>query len=111
MWTIAIVIGLVGVGILLSFLAKMFNEESVGIKTLLLMLGLLVTIVLSRVLSIIVDSNATGTMKTNLASLTQTVFFVSITLFSFFIAYFFIIYTIGVVNSMRNAKSKKERVW
>jgi len=75
MWTIAIVIGLVGVGILLSFLAKMFNEESVGIKTLLLMLGLLVTIVLSRVLSIIVDSNATGTMKTNLASLTQTVIF------------------------------------
>ena len=110
MWTIAIVIGIVGVGILLSFLAKMFNEESVGIKTLLLMLGLLVTIVLSRVLGIIVDSNATGTMKTSLASLTQTVFFVSVTLFSFFVAYFFIIYTIGVVNSMRDAKSKKERV-
>jgi len=110
MWTIAIVIGIVGVGILLSFLAKMFNEESIGIKTLLLMLGLLVTIVLSRVLSIIVDTNATGTMKTSLASLTQTVFFVSVTLFTFFVAYCFIISTIGVVNSMRDAKSKKERV-
>ena len=110
MWTIAIVIGLVGVGILLSFLAKMFNEESVGIKTLLLMLGLLVTIVLSRVLGIIVDVNATGTMRTSLLSLTQTIFIISIILFVFFIAYFFITYTIGVVTAAKDAREKKSKV-
>jgi hypothetical protein len=110
MWTLAIVIGLLGIGVLLSFLAKSFAEDSVGIKVLLLMLGLMITIIISRVVGIIIETNATGTMLTNLNLLSTTVFIILISLFTFFIAYFMISYTVSVIKATKDAKERRWRI-
>jgi len=110
MWTVAIVIGLVGIGVLLSFFSKSFSEDKVGIRVLFLMFGLLITIILSKIMDIIIKENSSGSMLDKLSSLSSTVFIVLVTLFSFFIAYFLITYTVSTIKAAKEAKRKKWKI-
>ena len=92
---------------ILMFLAKAFDKTQRWIKTLLIMFSLGTCILISQIKRIIVDANETGATLTNLQSMTTVTLTISITLFSFFTAYFLIVYTIYIIKGLRDAKKKK----
>ncbi len=106
-WTIPVTIALVSLAGILMFLAKTFDKEQKWIKALLIMFSLGTCILISQILRIIVDANATGTTLTNLQKMTTVSLTISITLFSLFTAYFLLSYTIYVITGLRDAKKRR----
>ncbi len=106
-WTLPVTVALVCLAAILMFLAKAFNKEQRWIKVLLIMFSLGTTILISQMMRIIIDANATGTVLKNLQKMTTVSLTITITLFSFFVAYFLIIYTIYIITALRDAKQKK----
>lgn len=104
MWTIAIILGLIGMAGILIFLAQAFAKEYMGIKTLLIMFGLGLTIVVSQASRLIVSEYAVGTAKTNLNLMTTSSLIVTVILFSFFILYYLITYTISYFKALKEVK-------
>lgn len=106
-WTIPVTIALICLASVLLFLAKAFDKEQKWIKVLLIMFSLGTCILISQIMRIIVDANETGDTLTNLQSMTTVALTLSITLFSFFVAYFLIVYTIYIITGLRDAKHKR----
>jgi len=106
-WTLPVTVALVCLASILMFLAKAFDKEQKWIKTLLIMFSLGTCILISQIMRIIVDANETGTTLTNLQKMTTVSLTISITLFSFFTAYFLIVYTIYIIKGLRDAKRRK----
>jgi len=106
-WTLPIILSLICLASILMFLSKAFNKEQRWIKVLLIMFSLGTCILISQMMRIIIDVSETGTTLTNLQKMTTVSLTVSITLFSFFIAYFLISYTLYVITGLRDAKKKR----
>jgi len=106
-WTLPVTVALVCLAAILMFLAKAFNKEQKWIKVLLIMFSLGTCILISQIMRIIVDANETGTTLANLQKMTTVSLTISIVLFSFFVAYFLIVYTIYIITTLRDAKQKK----
>lgn len=106
-WTLPVTVALVGLASTLMFLAKAFDKEQKWIKTLLIMFSLGTCILISQIMRIIVDASATGETLTKLQAMTTVSLTISITLFSFFTAYFLIVYTIYIIKGLRDAKQKR----
>ncbi len=106
-WTLPVTIGLVSLSAILMFLAKAFSKEQKWIKALLIMFSLGTAILISQILRIIVDANATGDTLTKLQSMTTVALTISVILFYFFVAYFLLSYTIYIIKGLRD--SRKER--
>jgi len=106
-WTLPVTIALVCLASILMFLAKAFDKEQRWIKTLLIMFSLGTCILISQIMRIIVDVNATGTALTNLQKMTNVSLTITITLFSFFTTYFLIVYTLYILKGLRDAKKRK----
>lgn len=106
-WTIPVTISLVCLAGVLMFLAKTFAKEQKWIKTLLIMFSLGVCILISQVLRIIVDANATGLTLTNLQKMTTVSLTITITLFMLFTAYFLLNYTIYIIKGLRESKKRR----
>jgi len=106
-WTLPVTIALVCLAAILMFLAKAFSKEQRWIKTLLIMFSLGTCILIAQIMRIIVDANETGNTLTNLQSMTTVALTISIVLFTFFTAYFFITYTIYVIKGVKDAKKRR----
>ncbi len=106
-WTLPVTVALVCLASILMFLAKAFSKEQKWIKALLIMFSLGTTILISQILRIIVDVSETGETLAKLQKMTTVSLTISITLFSFFVAYFLIVYTIEIIKGLRDAKQKR----
>jgi len=106
-WTLPVTIALVCLAAILMFLAKAFSNEQKWIKTLLVMFSLGTCILIAQIMRIIVDANETGATLTKLQSMTTVALTISIVLFIFFTAYFFITYTIYTIKGLRDAKKRR----
>ena len=106
-WTLPVTVALVCLASVLMFLAKAFDKTQRWIKTLLIMFSLGTCILISQIMRIIVDANETGDTLIKLQKMTTVSLTISITLFSFFTAYFLIVYTIYIIKSLRDAKKRK----
>jgi len=106
-WTLPVIVALVCLASILMFLAKAFGKEQRWIKTLLIMFSLGTCVLISQMMRIIVDASETGETLIKLQAMTTVTLTVSITLFSFFVAYFLIVYTIYIIKTLRDAKKKK----
>ena len=106
-YTLPLTIALVCLASIFLFLAKTFSQKS--IKTLFVGLCLASTILISQSITIIADGNATGTNLTKLKTIGTTSTIITITLFSFFILYFMVIYLLEAFHKLRDAKKKKKR--
>ena len=106
-WTLPVVIALVSLSVLFIFLAKVFNKDQKWIKVLFIMLSLGSCILIAQMLRIIVDANEIGTTLTNLQSMTTVALTISIVIFSFFVAYFLLSYTLYVIKGMKDAKKRR----
>jgi len=106
-WTLPVTIALVCLASILLFLAKAFDKEQRWIKVLLIMFSLGTCILISQIMRIIIDASVTGETLTKLQSMTTLSLTLSITLFSFFVAYFLIVYTIYIITTLRDVKKNK----
>ena len=106
-WTLPVTIALISLSALLMFLSRVFDKEQRWIKTLLIMFSLGTCILVSQILRIIIDSNATGDVLTKLQTMTDVSLIISIVLFSFFLMYFLISYTIYVIKGLKESKKRR----
>lgn len=105
MWTIALSLGIIGLAMILLFLAMSFSKEKFGIKTVFLGLSLAVTPILAQVCSLLVDNYATGTLKTKLSLMTLSLLIITIIVFVVFMIYIFITLLRNILQSV-NPKKK-----
>jgi hypothetical protein len=108
MWTIAFSLGIIGLAMILLFLAMSFNKEKFGIKTFFLTLSLAVTPILAQVCSLLVDNYATGALQTKLKLMTLSMTIITVIVFLMFITYLFITLTRDVILAIRDAKKVKK---
>ena len=111
-WTIAVVIAVLGLSSILLFLNKSFDKSKFGIKTLLTMLCLGSLILLSGLVSAIVQDKSPSAGLSNLTKLTTSFTIITISIFSFFILYFFITYLTGTFRAVRDEnQDKRENIF
>ena len=106
-WTLPVTVALVCLASILMMLAKAFSKEQRWIKTLLIMFSLGTCVLISQIMRIIVDASETGETLVKLQSMTNVSLTISITLFSFFVAYFLIVYTIQILKDFKEAKKQR----
>lgn len=105
-YTIAVILAIICLAGLFLFLSKIFKKEQRAIKTLLIMISLAACIILSQMIKVIAEANA-GTDATSLALMGTTALVISITLFMFFLMYYFITYTRDLFKTLRAVKEEK----
>ena len=106
-WTIAVVLATLGLSAILLFLNNVFEKNSQGIKILMISLTFGSLAILSQVIKLIIEDKATGDALTNLTLLATTSLIITIVLFSFFVAFFMIIYTRDLMRALRDSRKEK----
>ena len=106
-YTLPLTITLVCLSSIFLFLSKTFSQKS--IKTLFVGLCLASTILISQSITIIAEQNAGSTNLTELKTIGTTATIITITLFSFFILYFMVIYLLEAFHRLRDVKKQKYR--
>lgn len=107
-WTVAIVLSVLGLAGIFLALSSSFDKSRQGMKVFMVMMSLAMVVVLSQICKLIVESKVTGTTYASLLSLTTTMLIVSITIFSFYVAFILIIYTKRLIYNIKQSKKPEE---
>lgn len=111
-WTIAVIIGILSLAVITFLLSNSFTKERKSMKVLMIMITLGILIILSQSINLIIQNKATGDNLIALSSLAFSTLIITISLFSFFILFFFIMYMKNILKTMKNAKEKKvTEIW
>jgi hypothetical protein len=99
-WVVGILLALILVAGALFYISTFFSKEQMWIKSLFIIMGLIVLIVVAQV----AETSAQGLA---IANVIERVTITLIILLVFIIAYIFIIATKDVINKLKNAKKNK----
>jgi len=105
-YTLALILSVIALGGFFLFLSKIFNKDQRAIKTFMVMMTLGVCIIISQMIKVIASENG-GASAASLELMGTMVFIISITLFMFFLMYYFITYTRDLFVSIRKSKEEK----
>ena len=109
-WTVAIILGLVGLSGILLFLNQSFEKSKQGIKVFLTMLCLASLVVIAQVIKLISADKASSTTQAAFSLLSTSTLILTVALFSFFFLYFMITYVVATFRAVKDSKKEKEEL-
>ncbi len=107
-WETAIILGVIGVTLVVTYIISLFEQE--GIKVLLIMASSMLLIVAVSTIMRIACENSATTYHTDLNILVLGALIIVIVLFLNLLLYFLLTYTIALFNGLKKSKEMKKGI-